>query len=98
MLKRIITKEGYELITIQQAAKMMGVHVQTIYKWMNAELLTPIAKVGYVTLLDKKSVKKAGDSVQKTKPRSGEPVDIKTPPDKVQTAKTRIDLSSQHEA
>ena len=69
MLKRIITIEGYELITIQQAAKLMGVHVQTIHKWMQAGNLKPQAIVGKTTLLDKKAVEVAGDMVQKTKPR-----------------------------
>lgn len=71
MLKRIITIEGYELITIQQAAKLMGVHAQTIYKWIQAEHLKPRAIAGRTTLLDKREVKAAGDLVQKTKPRGG---------------------------
>ena len=71
MLKRIITIEGYELITIQQAAKLMGVHVQTIHKWMQAGNLKPKAIVGKTTLLNKKAVEAAGDMVQKTKPRTG---------------------------
>ena len=75
MLERIVTVEGYELITIQQAAKMMGVHVQTIHKWMQAGHLAPKAVAGRTKLLDKKEVTAAGESVQKTKPRGGTPTE-----------------------
>ena len=71
MLKRILTVEGYELITMQQAAKLCGVTFATIYKWVKDERLPIRAEVGRVKLLDKKEVISASESYQKTKPRTG---------------------------
>ena len=76
ILKKIITVEGYELLTIDQAAKTMGVHIRSIRKWMQDGRLKPVAQIGKSLLVDKKDVKAAADSYQKTKPRSGVPQDI----------------------
>jgi len=77
MLEKLITIEGYELITIQQAAKMCGVLERTIHNWIQDGRLEIKYRAGRIVLLAKKEVRAASDSYQKTKPRSGEPVEIK---------------------
>ena len=73
MLDKLVTKEGYELITIQQAAEKCGVIVRTIHNWIQDGRVEVKYKVGRVWLIDKNEVFVASESYQKTKPRSGEP-------------------------
>ena len=72
MIDTIKTIDGYELMTIQDAAKMCGVTFSTVYRWIKDGILPVRKEVGRVRLVDKKEVLKAADSVQKTKPRSGD--------------------------
>jgi len=73
MLKRIQTKEGYELISARQAAAHVGVTRNAIYNWVNEGRLSVMAVINdNVTLYDKKAVIAAAASCQKRKPRSGE--------------------------
>jgi len=77
MLNKLITIEGYELITVQQAAQMCGVLERTIHNWIIDGRLKIKYRAGRTVLLAKKEVIEASESYQKTKPRSGEPVEIK---------------------
>ena len=72
MLKHIRTVEGYELITISDAAKICGVTVRTVYNWIEDERLPIRANIaGKVKMIDRKEALTASASYQKTKPRGG---------------------------
>lgn len=75
MLKQIITVEGYELITIQQAADLCGVMVRTIHNWIEDGRLEIKFRAGRTILLDRKETIEASNSYQTTKPRSKKPMD-----------------------
>ena len=77
MLEKLITIEGYELITIQQAADLCGVMQRTIHNWIIDERLGIKYKAGRTILLNKKEVVVASKSYQTTKPRSRKPQDIR---------------------
>ena len=72
MLKRIMTKEGYELISVNEAAKLVGVTIGAVYNWMNDGRLAPMAMINdRISLFDKKAVIAAAGSCKKRKPRTG---------------------------
>ncbi len=71
MLERIITKEGYELLTLPEAAESIGVHIQSVYKWIRDGRLEPIARIGNYPMVDKTELQEAADSYRETKPRKG---------------------------